>query len=108
MNLQADASVSVESIFAPTHNLPRPRAQTLVDTAVGSSHLPVVSRYYYYYYCFIYLLRPKAAQHNVTITKTRKTLETKKLKYTKIGNNKANHTANESAVRASVHNSFLE
>jgi len=31
MNLQADASVSVESIFPPTHNLPRPRAQTLVD-----------------------------------------------------------------------------
>ena len=55
---------------------------------------------------FIYLLCPKGAKHNITITKTEETH--KKLKYTKIRNNKANHTANETVVHAPVHNSYLE
>jgi len=56
----------------------------------------------------IYLLRPKAAQHNITITKTVE--KHKKLKskiHKKIRINKANHTANETVVHGSVHNSFF-
>jgi len=63
----------------------------------------LTSYYYYYYY---YLLRPKAAQHNITITK--QTAEKHKKLKTKIHNNKANYTANEIVVHASVHNSFLK
>jgi len=73
----------------------------------GSSHaknrLDSFSRFNYYY-----LLRPKAAQHNITITKTvekHKKLKTKIHK--KIRNHKANHTANETVVHGSVHNSFF-
>jgi len=42
----------------------------------------------------IYLLRPKAAQHNITITKTEETHRKLKTEIHKIRNNKANHTAN--------------
>jgi len=59
-----------------------------------------------YYYSYYYLLRPKAAQHNITITK--QTAEKHKKLKTKIHNNKANYTANEIVVHASVHNSFLK
>jgi len=58
---------------------------------------------------FIYLLRQKAAQHNVIITKIEeKHKKLKKLKYTKIRNDNANHAANETVVHGSVHSSFLE
>jgi len=51
----------------------------------------------YYYYLFIYLfITPEGSttEHH-HYKDSRKAQETKKLKYTKIRNNKANHTANE-------------
>ena len=49
-------------------------------------------------------------QHNITspLQRQHKHTRNKKLKYTKIRNNKANHTANETVVRGSVNSSFLE
>jgi len=45
-------------------------------------------------------------QHNIT-SPLQKTVEKHKKLKSKIHNNKANHTANEIVVHASVHNSFL-
>ena len=87
------------------YSIKRPRRDARLSWPSARRFCDVTSRYYYYYY----LLRPKAAQHNITITKTEETQKKLKTKiHTKFRNNKANHTANETVVHGSVHNNFLE